>query len=126
MHIVSVSSPSEESLNSGQIAERHCAQWLSKTGFTIVERNWKTRRHEIDIIAQKEGATYFIEVKYRIDGRHGVGFEYITESKQTRMARAAEYYMARNQIQGPCILAAASLSGQPPVVDEFTDEITID
>jgi ribonuclease HII len=60
----------------GATAEDVAAQYLVRQGYRIVERNWKTARCEIDIIAERRNVTYFVEVKYRSSGREGTGLSY--------------------------------------------------
>lgn len=52
-----------ESQKIGEIGEDIACKWLENKGFTIIERNYTKKWGEIDIIANKEGITYFIEVK---------------------------------------------------------------
>jgi len=80
----------------GSAGENRAAAWLSSRGWTIRERNFRTRRGEIDIIAEKGVEVAFVEVKawgamprseleYSIDSR-----------KQRRIAQAAKAYVATN------------------------------
>jgi len=65
----------------GHNAEKRAAVYLQSQGFTIHELNWKTKYCEIDIIAQKDSAMYFVEVKYRRTSNQGYGLDYITQKK---------------------------------------------
>ena len=51
----------------GAAYEQIAAQYLQKHGITIVERNYRNRRGEIDLIGKDGDYTVFIEVKYRKD-----------------------------------------------------------
>lgn len=81
----------------GDAAEEKVAQWLTKNGFLIRDRNWKTKYCEIDCIAEKGGAIYFIEAKYRASTNQGGGVAAITPNKLKQMRFAAELYMARHK-----------------------------
>lgn len=91
----------------GNKAEVAVSDWLVKNGFKIVERNWKTRYCEIDIIAQKNDETYFIEVKYRASAEQGGGLAAITSKKLAQMRFAAELYMSRFGATNPKLAAVA-------------------
>jgi ribonuclease HII len=95
----------------GDKGENQASEYLESIGHTIVERNWKTKWCEIDIISQKKDTTYFVEVKYRKNGRSGSGFEAITKAKQKQMLFAAEYYQASHpQSQSDQKLAVVSIT----------------
>ena len=50
----------------GQVAEGAVADELQTQGYRIVDRNWKTKVCEIDIVASKDKVIYFVEVKFRV------------------------------------------------------------
>lgn len=81
----------------GNAAEEKVAQWLIGKGFSIRERNWKTKYCEIDCIAEKGDTIYFVEVKYRASSHQGGGVAAITPKKLKQMRFAAELYMARRK-----------------------------
>ena len=51
------------SVNTGQAAEQIASGWLQEQGFRILDRNWRTRWCELDIVAEQEGIVRIIEVK---------------------------------------------------------------
>jgi len=108
----------------GQLAEAAAAEYLRDLGYEILERNWRTRWCEIDIIAAKDGTAHFIEVKYRRTPSAGTGLSYITPAKLKRMAFAAELWRTVAGWSGDSELGAVELSGIPPVVDSFIAELT--
>ncbi len=61
---------------------------LGERGFDVVARNIRTRYGEIDLIAQKEGATVFVEVKTRTSRRFGYPEEAVGRKKQLHLSRA--------------------------------------
>ncbi len=103
----------------GNRAEDVVANFLQSEGHEILERNWRTKFCEIDIISRHNQTVYFTEVKYRKNARHGDGLAAVTTKKQRQMRFAAELYMARlpDDIQG--VLAAASVSGGGFALDEW-------
>jgi len=68
---------------------------LEGLGFTIVERNYRTARGEIDIVAGKAGLTVFVEVKARRSRLYGEPEEAVTPSKVRRLRSLAAEYLAR-------------------------------
>lgn len=82
------------SVNTGQAAEQIASGWLQEQGFRILDRNWRTRWCELDIVAEQEGIVRIIEVKYRRRSDFGTGFEYITPDKVRRLQRAAQMWLA--------------------------------
>jgi Holliday junction resolvase-like predicted endonuclease len=90
-------------------------QWLKENGFTITERNWKTKYCEIDIIAESDTTRYFIEVKYRSSLRQGGGLAAITPKKLKQMGFGAEVYTARFPTKKHLRLAVVSLDKDGPI-----------
>lgn len=105
--------------NSGRRAEQIAADWLNANGYRIIDSNWRTRWCEIDIIAIKQRATYFIEVKYRRSSANGDGLDYITDRKLRQMQFAAEIWQARHYPEGEVLLAALTVFGPDFRVEQF-------
>ena len=95
----------------GQKAELAVADLLEQHGFEIIDRNWKTRVCEIDIVAQKNESIYFVEVKYRSGQAQGDGFDYIAHQKLKRMNFAADVWCQNYSWTGDIRLMAAAVSG---------------
>ncbi len=65
----------------GDKGEQAAADWLVADGHEIIERNWRTRYCEIDIVSMKDDVLWFTEVKYRKNDDFGSGLEVITTKK---------------------------------------------
>lgn len=76
----------------GDMSENAAAEYLVRRGYRVVERNWKTKLCEIDIIAQKNETLYFVEVKHRKTDDQGGGLAAITQRKLGQMKFAAKVY----------------------------------
>jgi len=112
------------STETGRQAEDAAAQFLQKQGLKIIERNWRTRWCEIDIIAQRKSDIYFVEVKYRQNPAFGGGLDYITPRKVAQMRYAAEFWLSgQRQTQGQCRMSAIELTGKPPVITAWLPDI---
>lgn len=108
----------------GRQAERATATFLRQHGFTILQQNWRTRWCEIDLIARKTQAIYFIEVKYRATNRQGAGLDYITPRKYQQMQFAAEFWLGRyGRNDFEYRLAAAEVSGPAFEVTAWLDDL---
>lgn len=107
----------------GELAEQVAAEYLMRQGYRIIDRNWKTKWCEIDIIARSGEAVHFIEVKYRKTNEQGDGLEYVTTQKQRQMRFAAELWLSNRSDYDTVLLSAMSLSGQPAVVERFVEQI---
>lgn len=106
----------------GDKAEQAAEQYLRESGHEILDRNWRTKFCEIDIVSKKAGKVYFTEVKYRRSSKQGDGIDAITAKKLRRMSFAAELYAARYQLNDcDLCLAAAAVSGEPPRIEEFLE-----
>jgi ribonuclease HII len=102
----------------GAIAEDMAADYLTRQGHEIADRNWKTKYCEIDIVSRKDGTVYFTEVKYRKQPNQGGGLAAITPKKLEQMKFAAAVYAKTKGLSDTdMLLAGASLTGQPPEVE---------
>jgi len=79
--------------NTGNEGEEMAAGWLVKKGFAIVERNWRFKHWEVDIIASNGRKLHFVEVKTRSNHRFGKPEESIKRDKMTAMKNVAEEYL---------------------------------
>jgi len=97
----------------GDKAEAKVADYLFSDGHALIERNWKTKFCEVDIISHKGDTFYFTEVKYRKNGLQGGGLAAVTQKKLKQMRFAAEYYATRNRLHGQNMrLIVASVAGE--------------
>jgi len=85
----------------GTRGERAAAAYLERIGMTIVERNWQTARGELDIVALDGDELVLCEVKTRTTTAKGTPEEAVSPTKQRRLARMAEAYIAHGDI-APC------------------------
>jgi len=108
----------------GRLAESAAADYLETRGFLVLARNWRTRWHEVDIVAQHGPVLHFIEVKYRQNHRYGSGFDYISHDKLQRLARAASNWCQIKHYTGDYQIDAISVSGAKPFVIELIENVT--
>lgn len=111
------------STDTGRLAEKAAKVYLEMRGFEIVEQNWRRPRHEIDIIARKDGTLHFVEVKYRFDDQRGGGLEAITAAKLQQMRRAAWAWADEYKWRGEYLLSAIELAGPDFTVLNFVENV---
>lgn len=85
--------------------------FLKKQGYRIVERNFRCKFGEIDIIGFKKGVLSFIEVKTRSSDAFGQPIEAVDKTKQRRLVRLANYYLYKKKAQPelPCRFDVVSI-----------------
>jgi Holliday junction resolvase-like predicted endonuclease len=96
---------------SGHDAEKRAAEYLKQQGYMLRDLNWKTKLCEIDIVAEKEKTIWFVEVKFRKNGRQGYGYEYVTPKKLQQMRFAAEIWVQNHAWSSDYRLAVISMDG---------------
>lgn len=94
----------------GAHAEALAEAFLSRHGLRILERNWRVRGGEIDLICEDHGGLVFVEVRLRRRQDFGGAAASITPAKQRRLILAAKHYLAGKREQ-PCRFDAVLLDG---------------
>jgi len=82
----------------GRKGEEFAAQYLMKSGYRIVERNFRVRSGEIDIIANDGEYLVFVEVKTRSSIRFGTPADAVTSHKQQQIIKTALVYMSQHNL----------------------------
>lgn len=80
----------------GRLAENIAREYLVKEGFIIKATNWRCRESEIDIVAEKDSETIFVEVRAKSTNEFGTPAESVTRRKQEKLIAAAERYIAES------------------------------
>lgn len=104
----------------GSRGERIAAAFLQEAGYTILERNFRHYRGEIDLIVRNDSFLVFVEVKARYRGGYGMPEERVTRRKQLQIGRVAQAYLQRKRLP-PHLdcrfdVVAVDLDGPEPVV----------
>ncbi|MEZ3504958.1 MAG: YraN family protein [Lachnospiraceae bacterium] len=82
----------------GAAYEEQAARWLALQGYQIVERNYRCRQGEIDLIVRDGTYLVFAEVKYRRGGQAGHPAEAVDIHKQRKIFRAAACYCYERRV----------------------------
>ena len=115
-------SDSSTTTSIGRRAEGLAADFLIKKGHKIIERNWRNKYCEIDIVSKLGDKLYFNEVKYRKDSSRGGGFEAVDTKKLNKMQFAAKIYVNSKEVDYNFLrLSVISVSGLDPKVDDWLE-----
>jgi putative endonuclease len=77
--------PADPRRTLGDAGEEAVARWYADAGYRVLDRNWRCREGELDVIAAREGVLVFCEVKTRRSTAFGVPAEAVTLTKQRRL-----------------------------------------
>jgi putative endonuclease len=104
----------------GKLGEDLACAELTRLGYAILERRYRTRFGEIDIVAREAGAVVFVEVKTRTGPAFGGGAEAVTAPKQRRIAQMAVDFLSRHRLHDRAcrfdVVAVSFERGQPRIV----------
>lgn len=98
--------------NKGSDAEQHATAFLQQQKLILLERNYRCRFGEIDLIMREGNTVVFVEVRMRSSDRFGGAAASITTAKQLKLTRAARHYLARCEGDFPCRFDAILISGK--------------
>ena len=88
-----------EHISIGKLGEQIACIYLQKKGYKIIERNFRCKTGEIDIIASRpNNSISFVEVKCRVGKNHGMPYESVTSGKQKRLYSAIQLYILQNKL----------------------------
>lgn len=82
----------------GETGERLAETYLTAKGYQAVERNFRCRVGEIDLILRDGPTWVFTEVKTRSSSRYGAGREAVGKAKQAHLQRAALFYLKSRRL----------------------------
>jgi putative endonuclease len=108
----------------GVEGEALAATELERLGYQILQRRYRSRFGEIDLIAEDAGTVVFVEVKTKTDSRFGDPAEMVTAQKQRRLVSMAEEYASGHALHAtPCRfdVVAIDASIQPPRITVYKD-----
>lgn len=80
----------------GSIGEDMAVEFLKSRGVKILERNYRNRFGEIDIIGMEDNTLLFIEVKYRKNESFGYPLEAVGFAKQEKIRKMARFFLNEN------------------------------
>jgi putative endonuclease len=104
----------------GEFGEDLAVRELTARGYAILERRYRTRHGEIDIVAEDRGTIVFVEVRARATPEFGRAAETVTDAKKRKVTAMAVEYLARHRLTNrPCrfdvVAIDAALSAMPAI-----------
>ncbi|BDQ37564.1 UPF0102 protein [Pseudodesulfovibrio nedwellii] len=91
------------SKRTGNLGESAAARYLETKGFRVLERNWRYRQWELDLICRDRDTIVFVEVKTRKANSMASPADGLTRKKQARLVKAASHYLTQNDLwDDPC------------------------
>lgn len=107
----------------GKEGEEEAATYLESHGYTILHRNWRSGRFELDIVAEKNKELIVIEVKTRRNNEYGLPEEAVTPRKIRHIVSSTDSYLKRYAIDLPVRFDIITVVGtQPPFLIEHIEE----
>lgn len=105
----------------GQEQENRAAVYLTERGYKILEKNYRCRMGEIDLIAFHQGYLVFVEVKYRRGNRAGRPEEAVDFRKQKKISQTAAWYLKEKglSLDTPCRFDVVAIT--PEEIRVFPD-----
>jgi putative endonuclease len=116
----------------GRAAEAAAARHLVRAGWSIIGRNVRIGRGELDLIARRDAILAFVEVKARRTAAYGTPEDAVDARKRRQVARLAELWLAvrpwalRGVSDVRFDVVAIDASAQPPVVRHLPGAFTLD
>jgi putative endonuclease len=86
----------------GQAGEDRALVYLQQNGLTLIERNFRCKGGEIDLIMAERGTLVFVEVRTRSSAGYGGAAASVTLRKQARLITAAQVFLQRYQMPPAC------------------------
>ena len=77
----------------GKIGEDIVADYITKLGYKVLERNFECKQGEIDIVALDKDYIVFVEIKSRTNIEFGLPSESVTKKKLKHILKTASYYL---------------------------------
>jgi putative endonuclease len=109
----------------GSDGEAIAAAWYESAGHVVLDRNWRCREGELDLVVSRDGVVVFCEVKTRRSDAFGVPAEAVTRAKQQRIRALGARWLREHDVRARRVrFDVASIlvrRGSRPVIDVISD-----
>jgi putative endonuclease len=113
-----------DKMKTGSKGENLAAEFLMRKGYDVIERNYRYKHSEIDLIVQRGDWLIFVEVKTRTSTAFGQPEEFVGSLKGRKVYEAAEEYIFSKDWQGHVRFDVISvLLAAEPLIEHFEDAI---
>lgn len=116
-------------IESGKSGEEIAEKYLTTCGFRVLDRRFRNKISEIDLIVQKKGEIYFVEVKARSGRSHGDSLEQVSFYKQRKIIAGAKLWLVRHFDEWPAChfsVVGVDMGSKPPEVVFIPDAFDSD
>jgi putative endonuclease len=114
----------ENKITIGRKGEELAAEFLKNKGFTVVAKNYRHKKAEIDLIVKKDNWLIFVEVKTRSSAAYGEPEAFVNSKKARMLFSAAEEFIFANNWQGHVRFDVISVKpGRKTEIAHFEDAI---
>jgi putative endonuclease len=94
----------------GRIAEDRALEFLQQQGLRLIERNYRSRFGEIDLIMEDGRMVVFVEVRFRGSPRYGGALESVDRRKQAKLLATAACFLKQRRLDRPARFDVAALA----------------
>ncbi len=103
----------------GAAGEERAAAWYREQGYEVLDRNWRCKEGELDLVVRRRSEVIFVEVKTRRTDRFGIPAEAITPAKQRRLRVLAGQYLAATEVRAASLRfdVVSILAGELEVIE---------
>ncbi len=110
----------------GKDPEDRACHYLQAQGLQLLQRNYRSKRGEIDLILQDKDSLVFVEVRYRRHSRFGSAAESVDRRKQSRLIACAQHFMLTHPgtCQQPCRFDVISKTGSSTAIEWIPNAFT--
>ena len=108
----------------GQKGEDMAVKFLENKGYQVLEKNWRYKKAELDVICKKDEILIFVEVKTRTTTKYGMPEDFVSKSKRKLMFGAANAYMVKVGHEWEIrfdVISVIMNSLYPPKITHFED-----
>lgn len=90
-----------KTITQGNMAEKKACEFLQAKGLKLIEKNYRCRTGEIDLVMQDKSELVFIEVRYRTSNEYGSALDSVDHHKIKKLISAANHYITMHQTDQP-------------------------
>ena len=108
----------------GKWGENLAAEYLQDKGYEILERDWKSGHHDLDIVAKEDDTLVVVEVKTRRNRLFGDPEEAIDYKKRMSLQSAINHYVKSHHVKSPVrfdVISIVGTIGSTPEIDHIKD-----
>jgi len=99
----------------GEKSEQLACRYLLKQGLQLIEKNFRSKYGEIDLIMKDNETLVIIEVRFRKSNKYGGALESISRKKQSRIIATTQYYLSTHKVNSSIRFDAITMSSNTDI-----------